>query len=231
MSGEEVFANWIKTTMGWSANPGATPEGTDDQAAAMDVVRRAQADAERQVRSRTAPGDQARLVGIARAHLAARARAEIERQKRLDDVAATASLLRTQLFGSGGRRPTPDEIALRRQSDEIASRIDDPRDAARLLAKATRDGDEILARSIFERASEYASGAFGGAVWGGVLDAYTSTRPDAAQGIARLRDLPDYTSPRARLAFEAEHHVPTPAELGRLNTQQIEALANSDLAD
>ncbi len=96
-------------------------------------------------------------------------------------------------------------------------------DAAALLARAERSGDEPLARAIAAHAFDQSNSNLGrlNPGWDAVLDTYTESRPVAVRHVAALRDLSSPMGVRDLFA----HVLPVPEELWSTLPSQLDALA------
>ncbi|GGO83477.1 hypothetical protein [Nonomuraea cavernae] len=240
----QQFAQWFagqrhtRTRMGNAASPGAIPEGTDLQAttqAAVDAqLAGTHAEHTRRIdniRARTAPTDQARRVGLARAHRDAKRERARLREQALEDLEEARFVLESKLYGSGGHAPTNLEADRRRQAQLDAAELNDPREAAHALKIAHRNGDRIAAQAIFERAAALETSIVGGAVWSPIVRQYVERNPRAAEDLNHLRSLPNLGDARTRMAFEARYLVQAPDELAGLSDGQIDQLAATEMAD
>jgi hypothetical protein len=77
-----------------------------------------------------------------------------------------------------------DAISVRDAADR-ARQIQDADEASQLLSWAERNGDQVLARAIAQRAYDETKSPFG-AGWGEVLGTYTEPRPDVAHAIQEI---------------------------------------------
>ena len=81
----------------------------------------------------------------------------------------------------GGPSSDPGEIISARDAADRADALESPADARRLLARADRTGDKLLASAVARRASE--------AGWRQVLADYAASRPRAREALDELRQL------------------------------------------
>ena len=93
------------------------------------------------------------------------------------------------------------------------------------LARAEKNGDQVLARSIAMRAFEESRNRIGGYAWGPVIDAYTASRPEVASKMEELAEAQRQSAAKS-LGRAMIFSLSKPRELQRMSDTQIQALAN-----
>lgn len=138
-------------------------------------------------------------------------------------VVQTSSNLQRQLFGSNGPVSGSDAISIRDAQDR-AAQLQSGDEALALLARAERSGDDHLARAVAARAFEGATSSIGGADWGRVVDAYTTSRPEVGNKMQELAAAQSHNLNDA--VFNAGlTWLGKPDELSKMGDSQIEDLS------
>ena len=159
--------------------------------------------------------------GRAREMLLARRQAERELQRlteRADQERADRRRkLEKRLFSI---HDMPDKvsaaISLRDAMDRVAD-IQAPAEAERMLRRAIRAGDHILARAVVDRAAEMSKTPAASTGWDRVVGAYVEQlRPDLRGAWEELKGLEAEDTPRARLARQMATGLVEPAEVAHL---------------
>ena len=157
---------------------------------------RHESDIER-VRGRRELNDTAKVGLMARIHNDAKEQMSKLEQTAQQSTAAKRATLERSTFGIAD---LPGDAATNavsfRDAQDRTSRVESPADAAALLSRAERAGDEPLARAVAAHAHDLASTGVGrlDSGWGDVLNAYVATRPGKADNVRQLADL--RTDPR-----------------------------------
>lgn len=129
--------------------------------------------------------------------------------------------LERDLFGLGRGGGTSLNSLAWRDAQDRAAQIGDIKEAQRLLNRATRGGDESLARAIAAQAAELG--------WGDVLKAYFADKPkDAARYDEWAQLKRDENSIQAKFDRSSTYVLFSPSEISKLQPHQIEQLAASD---
>lgn len=117
-----------------------------------------------------------------------------------------------------GRGSTDPSWAIsRRDAADRAEQLESPTQAAALLARAERQGDEPLARAIAERSYEMR--------WTDVANQFLETRPDVAP---RFEELWEHVEPNMQqILHDALQLEARPEELGTMSDYEIDRLATS----
>ncbi|WP_030543103.1 hypothetical protein [Streptomyces albus] len=178
------------------------------------------ADAVQRIEARRELSDQAKRVAIARAYREARDHITAAGQQAIEQIETQRRTLTRRAFGQEGTAD-PTAAISRRDADTRAAQLEKPAEAARLLARAERNGDEHLARAIAAHAAELG--------WSDVLGEYVGSRPDTADTITQLRQLPDTSDPSFKLQHAMTYSVAQPPQLGGMHDYSIDALADSDM--
>lgn len=159
--------------------------------------------------------------GRAREMLLARRQAEREMQRLTEryerERADRRRKLESKLFSI---HDMPDKttaaISLRDAMDRVAD-IQTPAEAERMLRRAIRSGDHILARAVVDRAAEMAKTPLSSDGWDRVVGAYVEQlRPDLRGAYEELKALEAEDAPRARLARQMATGLAVPAEMAHL---------------
>lgn len=159
--------------------------------------------------------------GRAREMLLARHQAEREMQQLTErearDRADRRRKLESRLFSI---QDMPDKtaaaISLRDAMDRVAD-IDTPAEAERMLRRAIRSGDHILARAVVDRAAEMSKTPLASTEWDRVVGAYVEQlRPDLRGAYEELKGLQAEDTPRARLTRQMATGLAVPPEVAAL---------------
>ncbi len=191
-----------------------------------DAIRQRHDDDNNKVRSRTELTPDAQRALIAKNYLAAKSQmTDLQQSAGTNTVAAKAKAGR-EAFGVQGISGDPASVSISyRDAQDRADSLNDPNDAAKLLARAERSGDEPLARAVAARALEMYDSSFGGGspAWASVVDDFTATRPRAATAVQTILDLADGPmTARAMFAWV----LPKPLDLGTVDGYQLQSLAD-----
>jgi len=180
------------------------------------------------IRARTELTDQAKAALLARSYTDAQSHmTELQRSATADTADRRARAERSA-FGTADLPGDAATLAISlRDAQDRSATLTSPTDAAALLARAERSGDELLARAVAGHAHDQAGSALGGLdpSWSNLVAAYTASRPAAARHVATLRDLQPSTEGSLRSTFA--YVVPRPAELSNTPASQLDALATA----
>ncbi|WP_299057060.1 hypothetical protein [uncultured Nocardioides sp.] len=169
-----------------------------------------------QIRRDTSRTDDYKKAEIAKAYQQMRAvrdRLVEERNAARDEYRRT---LERDIFAGQGASD-PSWAISRRDAGDRAEQLESPTQAAALLARAERQGDEPLARAIAERAYEMR--------WPEVADQFLGARPDVAP---RFQELWEHAEPSLQQTFMDSMALQArPAELDGVPDYEIDRLADS----
>jgi hypothetical protein len=125
----------------------------------------------------------------------------------------------SNIFGTKGLDGDPASLAISRRdaADRVAAcqNWDERRE---LLARATRSGDEVLARAVVEHAVTHQDAK--------TANQYLETRPQHEAGLKRLWEIEAGGDSQAQFAISLAIHGLRPAALSGLASLDIERLAN-----
>lgn len=197
------------------------PQAIADKAAAIQAELQRSADA---FRSNGDLNQEARFRGIATAYAVADKQMTVLRESWEGDAEQTTTDLRRAAFGSVASSGA-DAISAR-DADDRAAQLEDPIEAARLLDRADRNGDDSLARSIAMRAFEELYSAFGDRRWVDVLEAYVETRPRLAPKIDQLLEM-QRSADGDRFMNAMWFVVPKPTEVDQMGPTALMAIRAS----
>ncbi|WP_329104569.1 hypothetical protein [Streptomyces sp. NBC_01439] len=129
--------------------------------------------------------------------------------------------LHRKMFGRENAADAQTVIA-RRDANDRAGQIDNPRIAAEQMQTALRQGDRTMAQAIAERAADWG--------WSDVLDSYAQANPSFRSHVQEYNELPD-TDAVSNWGIQHSflHVVSAPGILHDANSGTIEALASQDL--
>lgn len=164
--------------------------------------------------------DHAKRIMTAKAYKAAEQQLEALRageEKALRDRRAS---LQRSMFGATGNQD-PSTVIARRDANDRAAKLDDPRVAADALARAEMEGDTTMSQAIATRAAQYG--------WGDVLGAYTSTRPGFQRAAEEFNQTPDPDDTEYKFRTAGAYYVPVPPSLDGSKPYEIELLAQTSL--
>jgi len=190
-----------------------------------DAIRQQHEDRNNAIRARTELTADAQRALIAKNYLAAKDRMGTLQQTAGDETAATMSSAGRTAFGTSDIPGDPASVSISyRDAQDRADSLNDPNDAARLLARAEQSGDEPLARAVAAKSFEMHSARIGAgnSAWASVVDDYTATRPRAATAVQTLAELGSRPNTTRELF---SYVLPKPPELGNVSDYQLPALA------
>ena len=176
------------------------------------------------------------LSGEGRRRQIAKAKDEADkamRKLRVENEAARQqreeTLLR-RLFGNTAARDATSVVSFRDAQDR-AERLVKPDEAAELLARARRSGDNLLARAVGMRALDQARSALPGASveWATVLDRWAQDEPPAVdEALTELGAIHQANSSPNRAMESTTYTIATPAELRGHNVTLLARQADKD---
>lgn len=153
----------------------------------------------------------------------------VERQNALSDIEQIKTAANTayesrvrdlerKLFGI---RDIPNDIHAAisyRDAQDRVREIANGGEAQQMMARALRNGDDLLARALFDRGWELRGDRIANSGWGEVVNAYVSEmRPDLADDFSELAHLQQINTRERRMHEAIETGVHTPAELSGEN--------------
>lgn len=165
--------------------------------------------------------DHAKKVLSAQAYKKAQESLETLRQAELDSVARQRTQLQRRMFGASSSISDPNAVIARRDANDRAAKLDDPREAATALERAERDGDTVLAQAIAARASEWG--------WSDVLNTYAASRPGFVRDAEEWNALPDTDDLGWKLGHTALFIAPNPPGFDGSNPGAIDWYAQQNL--
>ncbi|QLJ05718.1 hypothetical protein HZZ00_34995 [Streptomyces sp. NEAU-sy36] len=174
------------------------------------------------IRSRRDLTPQAKQVALARAYQAAQDKMGRLQQDATERYQRDRAKLERQLFGA------PDSFGAdavnQRQAREMAAQLTDPKQAANAYQRAVRDGDKAYARAIASHAADHANLPLIGKEWQQVVQQYTQDSPARAEAYQQLAGMR-----QPGTGVDWTYIVPSPPELGRYTSTQVQVLAQTDL--
>ena len=173
------------------------------------------------IQGNRAYSDRAKQILAAKAYTAA---TNALSKLRDDEVAAIddrREFLYRRMFGRHDSADAQTVIA-RRDANDRAAKLDNPRVAEQQLRDALRQGDTTMAQAIAEHAASMQ--------WGDVLGAYGDTRPGFREVAEEYRDLTAVrSSDQWSFMHTAQYIAPPPSNLGTMSEAQIAGLAAEDM--
>jgi hypothetical protein len=165
--------------------------------------------------------DHAKRVMAAKAYTAAQDALEALRRQEVQAVDGRREALHRKMFGREDAADAQTVIA-RRDANDRAAQIDNPRFAAEQLQTALRQGDTTMAQAIAQRAADWG--------WSDVLDTYADNRPGFREAAEEFNALPDTSGSSDWSIHHAFAHVaPLPPILGNANLAQVQGYAQQSL--
>ncbi|MER5312903.1 hypothetical protein ABT034_34605 [Streptomyces sp. NPDC002773] len=165
--------------------------------------------------------DHAKKVLSAQAYKKAQGDLETLRQAELDSAARQRTQLQRRMFGTTSSISDPGAVIARRDANDRAAKLEDPREAATALERAERDGDTVLAQAIAARASEWG--------WTDILDTYAADRPGFVRDVEEWNSMPDTEDIAWKLGHTALFIAPTPPGFDSSNPGAIDWYAQQNL--
>ncbi len=194
-----------------------------DYSAQAERIRAAYTTAVDKIRARHkagAIGTPARDHQLAKALRDAQAQLDALQRDEQAQIAARTRQLNRRLFGLGEHAAGATVLAHRDALDR-AARLTDPAEAKRLLARAERTGDDLLAQAVAHHAAENR--------WSDVIDAYLRERPQHVDAYTELVAIKRHqNSPQARFHQTLGYVVPAPSELAGYNDTRLDHIASHD---
>ncbi|MFJ9858896.1 hypothetical protein ACIRVN_15585 [Streptomyces albogriseolus] len=164
--------------------------------------------------------DHAKRVMAAKAYKEAQGALDQLRQAEADSLATRRSQLQRRMFGHQGSADAQTVIA-RRDANDRAAKLDDPRVAQEALQTAQLEGDDLMAQAIAARAAQ--SG------WGDVLGAYAGARPGFKEAAEEYNQLPDPEDWQFKFRHAGQFLAGPPSNLHDAQPHEIDRLAAVDL--
>ncbi|MFJ2741872.1 hypothetical protein ACIO3O_19665 [Streptomyces sp. NPDC087440] len=172
------------------------------------------------IESNRALSDHARKVLSAKAYKQAAAQLEAARQVEIDTLTRQRAALQRRMFGQAGTADAQTVVA-RRDANDRAAQLDDPRKAADMLQRAEMEGDTLMAQAVAARAAQCG--------WGDVLTAYSTDRPGFADAAAEFNELPDPDDWQFNFRHTGQFIATPPSSLANANPGEVDRLAQQDL--
>jgi len=196
-------------------------DSSPDLTSLVERVRTRHASALAAIRNDTTRTEQWRRQQIAKVFLKMKAELDADVDLQVEAKVRTQRSLEAKVFGVSS---LPGDVASlsisRRDAGDRVAGLKTQVDAIRLLDRADRSGDEVLARAIAERALEND--------WADVANAFVDTRPHLSTAVEQL-----WNSRPATAAENMAGHMIRgslqPGELHGLSQHDIERLAESDV--
>ncbi|GAA1838559.1 hypothetical protein [Agromyces salentinus] len=159
---------------------------------------------------------------IAREYVATRIHIDKLRTREADALLSRRVELERLLFGW---EPTDDAAVLsaRRESNELADALDDPRDALLAYQRAKRRSDEMHVHAIFARALELG--------WSSIIDDYLVEHPERAAGSTELAAILRANDDVELLTAVMHYAMSQPSELSHVDLAPYEHEARAGAAD
>ncbi|MEH0553421.1 hypothetical protein [Streptomyces sp. B21-101] len=172
------------------------------------------------IEANRAYSDHAKRVLAAKAYKSAQTALEQLRQAEVDSINTRRSQLQRRMFGHQGTADAQTVIA-RRDANDRAAKLDNPRTAGELLATAQMEGDDLMAQAIATRAAQ--SG------WNDVLGSYAGDRPGFQQAAEEYSTLPDPEDWKWKFHHTGQFMAGAPRTLSDAAPHEIDRLAQQDL--
>ncbi|MFE6530033.1 hypothetical protein ACFVMA_13950 [Streptomyces rochei] len=164
--------------------------------------------------------DHAKRVMAAKAYKEAQAALDQLRQGEVDSISTRRAQLQRRMFGHPGTADAQTVIA-RRDANDRAAKLDDPRVAQEALQTAQMEGDDLMAQAIAARAAQ--SG------WSDVLGSYAGGRPGFQEAAEEYSQLPDPDNWQWKFHHTGQFMAGAPSNLRDAQPHEIDRLAAVDL--
>lgn len=164
--------------------------------------------------------DHAKRVMAAKAYKEAQGALDQLRQGEVDTITTRRTQLQRRMFGHPGTADAQTVIA-RRDANDRAAKLDDPRIAQEALQTAQMEGDDLMAQAIATRAAQFG--------WSDVLGSYAGNRPGFQEAAEELNQLPDPDNWQWKFQHTGQFLAAPPSNLRDVQPHQIDALAEQDL--
>ncbi|MEV5353275.1 hypothetical protein [Streptomyces sp. NPDC052693] len=164
--------------------------------------------------------DHAKRVMSAKAYKEAQGALDQLRQAEVDSLTTRRTQLQRRMFGHEGTADANTVIA-RRDANDRAAKLDDPRIAQEALHTAQMEGDALMAQAIATRAAQYG--------WSDVLGAYAGDRPGFQEAAQEYSQLPDPDDWQWKFHHTGQFLAGPPSNLYDASASEIERLAQVDL--
>lgn len=165
--------------------------------------------------------DHAKKVMAAKVYQQAQDALEQIRQSEIQAINSRREQLQRKMFGRENTADAQTVIA-RRDANDRAAQIDNPRIAAEQLQTAIRQGDHTMAQALAQHAADFR--------WNDVLDAYAAYQPGFRETAQEFNQLPDTTPGSEWNIHHSFSHVASPPDvLANVPAHQIPALAEQEL--
>lgn len=164
--------------------------------------------------------DHAKRVMSAKAYKEAQGALDRLRQQEVDAIEGRREALHRKMFGRENVADAQTVIA-RRDANDRAAKLDNPRVAAEQLQTALRQGDTTMAQAIAQQAADWG--------WSDVLNAYADTRPGFREAAQEYNELPQTKGTDWSVRHGFAHVAPLPSILGNANMAQVQGYAEQSL--
>ncbi|MEV5420279.1 hypothetical protein [Streptomyces albogriseolus] len=174
----------------------------------------------KQIDSSRTYSDHAKRVMAAKAYKEAQGALDQLRQAEVDSLTTRRSQLQRRMFGHQGSADANTVIA-RRDANDRAAKLEDPRVAQEALQAAQMEGDDLMAQAIAARAAQYG--------WGDVLGSYAGSRPGFKEAAEEYSGLPDPDNWQWKFHHTGQFMAGPPSNLHDAQPHEIDRLAAVDL--
>lgn len=164
--------------------------------------------------------EHAKQVLSAKAYKQAADQLEAARQAEVDTLVRQRASLQRRMFGQVGTADAQTVIA-RRDANDRAAKLDDPRIAAEALQRAEMEGDTLMAQAIATQAAQNG--------WSDVLGSYATDRPGFADAANEFNELPDPDDWQFKFRHAGQFIATMPSALANANPGEVDRLAQQDL--
>ncbi|MEW2253718.1 hypothetical protein [Streptomyces sp. NPDC047869] len=164
--------------------------------------------------------DHAKRVLAAKAYTEAQGAMDRLRQQEVDAIEGRREALQRKMFGRENAADAQTVIA-RRDANDRAAKLDNPRVAAEQLQTALREGDTTMAQAIAQQAAAWD--------WSDVLNTYADTRPGFREAAQEYNSLPQTRSSDWSVRHGFAHVAPLPSILGNASIAQVQGYAEQSL--
>jgi hypothetical protein len=173
-----------------------------------------------QIDSSRTYSDHAKRVLAAKAYKEAQGALDQLRQAEVDTLTTRRSQLQRRMFGHQGSADAQTVIA-RRDANDRAAKLDDPRVAQDALRTAQMEGDDLMAQAIAARAAQNG--------WSDVLGSYAGGRPGFEEAAQEYSQLPDPDNWQWKFHHTGQFMAGPPSNLHDAQPHEIDRLAAVDL--
>ncbi|WP_406306280.1 hypothetical protein OHA61_34205 [Streptomyces sp. NBC_00885] len=166
--------------------------------------------------------DHAKKVMAAKAFKQAQDAMEQIRQQELKAIEDRREQLQRKMFGRESGSADAQTVLARRDANDRAAQIENPRVAAEMLKKAQREGDHIYAQALAAHAADFG--------WSDVLTSYADHQPGFREAAKEFNQLPDTSATSEwRMHHTFAHVVVPPSAIADASPHQVAELAAQEL--